>query len=83
VAVALSASSEPPSRPTTTALTTVSPTTHPSAKATPLTRARDVPRTTTIATIGIGLRATATAAGRRSPIAWLNTPVSVGVERVP
>ena len=64
-------------------LTATSPATHPTANAVPLERARGVPSTSTIATIGIGLRATATAAGRKSPIAWVNTGYVASCGRYP
>jgi hypothetical protein len=49
--------------------TATRPSTQPAAKADPVVRARGVPSMRITATIGIGLRATPTADGRRSPIA--------------
>src|SRR5262245_58245613 len=68
-----SASLPPPSTTTTATLTASSPAIQPSANAGPAVRAWSAPRTTTIATIGIGLSATASADGRRSPIASPST----------
>ena len=54
-------------------LTLRSPTIQPNANAGPAVRALGAPRTTTTATIGIGLRATAIAEGSRSPMASFST----------
>ena len=64
-----SVSSAPPATNSTITLTTTSPRTQPTAKAGPLTRAFGVPSTRMTATIGMGLSATPTADGSRSPIA--------------
>ena len=65
--------SAPPSNRTTTMLTMARPATQPSANADPLDRARRVPSTRTIATIGTGLIAIAIAAGRKSTMTLVNT----------
>ena len=54
---------------TTRTLTTVSPLTQPNANAGPVPRTRGPSRTSTMATIGIGLSATVAAAGKSSPMA--------------
>ncbi len=65
-----SGSSDPLATNTTMTLTTTRPTTHPSPNAGPLVRARGVPSIRMTAMIGTGLRATPTADGSRSPMAW-------------
>ena len=62
-----------PSRRTTMTLTVRRPAIQPDANAGPAVRALGAPRTTTTATIGIGLRATAMAEGSRSPMASFST----------
>jgi hypothetical protein len=73
---------------TTMTLTATRPAIHPSANAEPAVRALGVPRTRTTATMGTGLRATASAEGSRSPMAsFSKSPVSqtdwVSARRVP
>ena len=55
-------------------LTVTRPAIQPHANAGPAVRALGDPRISTTPTIGIGLSATASAAGSRSPIASFNTP---------
>jgi hypothetical protein len=61
--------SAPPATNSTMTDTATSPSTHPAAKADPVERARGVPSMRITATMGIGLSATPTAEGNRSPIA--------------
>lgn len=63
---------EPPATMRTMTLTTTRPAIQPNANAGPFPRVRGVDSIKITAMIGTGLRATPTAEGRRSPMAWLS-----------
>jgi hypothetical protein len=65
----LSVADAPLASSSTIVLTNTSPTSHASTKAGPLTRPRGVESVCTVATMGMGSSATATAKGRTWPIA--------------